>query len=52
LALLSEKTTEEKEMFIRDIRAKFQEVVEMGDYSSLSRLEKAKLVYSIIQDLA
>ena len=52
LAMLSEKTTEEKEMFIEDVRAKFREAVERTDYSSLSRLEKAKLIFSIIQNLA
>ena len=52
LAMLSEKTAEEKEMFIEDVRAKFREAVERTDYSSLSRLEKAKLIFSIIQNLA
>ena len=52
LAMLSEKTAEEKEMFIEDVRAKFREAVERADYSSLSRLEKAKLIFSIIQNLA
>lgn len=52
LAMLSEKTAGEKEMFIEDVRAKFREAVEGADYSSLSRLEKAKLIFSIIQNLA
>ncbi|OGX23955.1 MAG: hypothetical protein A3D10_01680 [Omnitrophica WOR_2 bacterium RIFCSPHIGHO2_02_FULL_48_11] len=52
LAVLSEKTTEEKDMFIQDMRTKFREVVERDDYSSLSRLEKAKLVFAMVNDLA
>ena len=52
LSLLSEKTTGEKGKFIQDVRAKFREVVQRDDYSSLNRLEKAKLVFAIIQDLA
>jgi len=52
LVLLSEKTTEEKEMFLQDLRKKFSEVVERNNYSSLDRLEKAKLVFAIVQDLA
>lgn len=52
LALLSEKTTEEKEMFIQDLRVKLREAVECGDcYSGMDRLEKAKLMYGMIQDL-
>lgn len=52
LALLSETTPEEKELFVQDLREKFREVVENYDYSSLDRLEKAKLIFEIIQDLA
>lgn len=52
LALLSEKTTEEKEMFVKDLRQKFSMVVERNDYSSLDRLEKAKLIFAIVQNLA
>ncbi len=52
LAVLSEKTTEEKDVFIRDVRTQFREVVARGDYSSLSRLEKAKLVFVMVNDLA
>src|SRR3989338_5096241 len=52
LVILSEKTTEEKDMFIQDMRTKFREVVERDDYSSLSRLEKAKLVFAMVNDLA
>ena len=51
LAVLSEKIIEEKEDFNRDLRARFREAVEKGDYSSLSRLEKAKLVFSMIQEM-
>ena len=52
LALLSEKTTEEKTPFIQMVRAKFLEAVEKGNYSSLSRLEKAKLVYGIVEGVS
>ena len=52
LALLSEKTAEEKVPFIQMVRAKFREVVEKDNYSSLSRLEKAKLVYGIVEGLS
>ncbi|MFA5060647.1 MAG: DUF3015 family protein [Candidatus Omnitrophota bacterium] len=52
LAVLSEKTTAEKEMFVHNLRAKFLEVVERNDYSSLNHLEKAKLMFTMIQDLA
>lgn len=51
LAVLSEKTEEEKEVFVQNLREKLRQAVERGDYSSLSRLEKAKLMFSIIQDL-
>lgn len=52
LAVLSEKTIEEKEKFVRDLRVKFQKVVERDDYSSLNRLEKSKLIFGIIQNMA
>ena len=52
LAMLSEKTPEDKEMFVQNLRIRFREVVEKNDYSSLNRLEKAKLIFSLIQDLA
>ena len=52
LVLLSEKTTEEKEMFTQDLRAKLREAVECDCYSGMDRLEKAKLMYKMIQDLA
>ena len=52
LVVLSERATEEKEIFAQDLRVKFLEVVEREDYSSLDRLAKAKLIFAIIQDLA
>lgn len=52
LALLSEKTSEEKEVFIQGVRARLREIVEKDDYSSLSRLEKAKSLYVIVKDLS
>lgn len=52
LALLSETPSADKDAFIHQVRAKFREAVEKENYSSLSRLDKAKLVYGIIQDLA
>ena len=52
LAVLSDKTTEEKEIFVQNLRSKFREMVEQNDYSSLNRLEKAKLIYTLIQNLA
>ncbi len=51
LALLSEKASSEKESFLDSVRSKFREVVENQNYSSMTRLEKAKLVYSIVQDM-
>ncbi|MDD4295135.1 MAG: DUF3015 family protein [Candidatus Omnitrophica bacterium] len=48
LASLSGKTTEEKDVFIKAIRDKFQDVVEKDDYTSLTRLEKTKKVFDII----
>ncbi len=52
LVQLSGKTTEGKEMFVQRLRVKFREVVERNDYSSLDRLAKTKLMFTIIQDLA
>ena len=52
LVVLSERAIEEKEIFAQDLRAKFLEVVEREGYSSLERLEKAKLIFAIIQGLA
>ena len=52
LAVLSDKTTKEKEIFVQNLRAKFREMVEQNDYASLNRLEKAKLIYTLIQNLA
>ncbi len=51
LALLSEKRAEEKEIFIKSLRKEFSKVVEKEGYSSLDRLEKAKLIFGIVQDL-
>ncbi len=51
LAVLSESTSMDKESFIQAVRAEFREIVEQGNYSSLSRLDKAKMVYAIVQDL-
>ena len=51
LALLSEKTAEEKVVFIQDVRTEFRNVVERQDYSSLNRFEKAQLVFNIVNDL-
>ena len=52
LAVLSDKTTEGKEIFVQNLRAKFREMVKQNDYSYLNRLEKAKLIYTLIQNLA
>lgn len=51
LAILSEKTLEEKEIFVQDLRSRFREAVEKKEYSSLDRLEKSKMVFAMIQDL-
>ena len=52
LALLSEKSAAEKDSFIQTVRAKFRDAVEKTDYSSLTRLDRAKLVYSIVEELS
>ncbi len=52
LALLSEKSLEQKDAFILAVRTKFREEVSKDSYSSLSRLDKAKLVYSIVEEQA
>ena len=49
LALLSEKSPEHKDAFILAVRTKFREEVSKDSYSSLTRLERAKLVYSIVE---
>ena len=49
LATLSEKTSAQKDAFIQAVRVQFRESVAKGNYSSLSRLEKAKMVYSIVE---
>ena len=51
LVVLSEKTGE-KERFIQDLRENIREAIESGCYSCKDRLEKAKLMYKTIQDLA
>lgn len=52
LSALNETQAENKELFIAALRSEFQSVVANNDYSTLSRLEKAKLVYSIVEDLS
>ena len=49
LAMLSNKSVEEKDAFIEGVRTKFRQEVAKDGYSSLSRLEKAQIVYSIVQ---
>lgn len=51
LVILSEKTPEEKEIFVQDLRSRFREAVERKEYSSLNRLEKSKMVFAMVQDL-
>ena len=51
LVVLSEKTGE-KENFVQDLREKLRGAVESNCYSCKDRLEKAKLMYTMIQDLA
>jgi len=51
LVVLSEKTGE-KEKFIQDLREELRESIESSCYSCKDRLEKAKLMYKTIQDLA
>ncbi len=48
LSMLSGKTTEEKDAFIQDVRTQFRAIVARDNYSSLSRLEKAKLVFALV----
>ena len=52
LVVLSDKQIEEKEIFVQSLREKFQKMVEKSDYSSLDRLEKAKLIFTIVQELS
>ncbi|MCA9398628.1 MAG: DUF3015 family protein [Candidatus Omnitrophica bacterium] len=52
LALLAEKDASEKEIFVQEVRTQFRDMVAKADYSSLNRLEKAKLVYSIVQSIS
>lgn len=49
LTVLAEKTAEEKDAFIQDVRTQFREIVERDDYSSLTRLDKAKLVFAMVK---
>jgi len=51
LVVLSEKTGE-KERFVQDLRENLREAVESNCYSCKDRLEKAKLMFTTIQDLA
>ncbi|MBU2034272.1 MAG: DUF3015 family protein [Candidatus Omnitrophica bacterium] len=51
LVVLSENTGE-KERFVQDLREKLRETVESSCYSCKDRLEKAKLMYTIIENLA
>lgn len=51
LVVLSEKTGE-KERFVQDLREKLRETIESNCYSCKDRFEKAKLMYTVIQDLA
>ena len=50
LALLANKSSDQKSTFIQTVRAKFRDVVAKEGYSSLDRLAKAKIVYSIVQE--
>lgn len=52
LTFLSEKTADEKAAFILAVRDNFRSLVAQEDYSSLSRLEKAKRVYTIVRSQA
>lgn len=49
LALLS-NSLENKDAFIQDVRTKFREEVAKDGYSSMSRLEKAQLMYTIVEE--
>ena len=48
LAKLSEKSPDQKDAFVSAVRMTFRQSVAKADYSTLSHLEKAKLVYSIV----
>ncbi|MBW6431911.1 DUF3015 family protein [Patescibacteria group bacterium] len=50
LILLSEKSTVEKDQFISYLRNELRKMVEQDSYSSLTRLEKSKMVFSIIEN--
>lgn len=52
LAELSSKEAQAKDAFISEVRTKFREAVNKENYSSLSRLEKASLVYDIVMALS
>lgn len=51
LALLSNKRAEEKAAFLEEVRAKFRDAVAQESFSTLSRVEKSDVVFSIINDL-
>lgn len=50
LAMLSETPAEQKDAFVQDLRAKFQQAVARDDYSSMDRLTKAKLLFTLVLD--
>ena len=50
LALLSNDSLENKDAFIQGVRVKFRDEVAKDSYSSMTRLEKAQLMYSIVQE--
>ena len=51
LAALSNKTSTQ-DAFVQTVRAKFTEAVEKNNYSTLSRVEKAQLIYDIVIPLS
>lgn len=50
LAMLSNNSLENKDSFIADVRAKFRDEVAKDGYSSMTRLEKAQVMYTIVQE--
>ena len=51
LAILTEKNLHEKGEFLSELREKFLEVVENENYSSMTRVEKASVVFEIVENL-
>lgn len=49
LAVLSEKQEAQKADFVASVRAQFLKAVEQGNYSTLSQVEKAQMLYSIVE---